>query len=90
MVKIGIILGSTRTQSNGRALFNYLQRNLDQWQTDEAITTAFLDLAHYQLPFFDEPEPPMANPPPPASCQSAAMARRHGSHGRLHHPNAGI
>ncbi|AUI77286.1 MULTISPECIES: NADPH-dependent FMN reductase [Lactiplantibacillus] len=62
MVKIGIILGSTRTQSNGRSLFNYLKRNLDQWQTDEAITTAFLDLAHYQLPFFDESEPPMANP----------------------------
>ena len=61
MLSIAVILGSTRTASNGRALFNHLQLTINQY-ADPAINYQFLDLASYQLPFFDEPEPPMANP----------------------------
>lgn len=60
MPTIAIILGSTRTASQGRAVFNYLKHQLS---TKPAATNfSFLDLATYQLPFFDEPLPPMANP----------------------------
>ena len=62
MFKIAIILGSTRSQANGRALFNHLKLIIDQLPTHSPIHYQFLDLANYQLPFFDEPEPPMANP----------------------------
>ena len=62
MFKIAIILGSTRSQANGRALFNHLKLIIDQLPTHSPIHYQFLDLANYQLPLFDEPEPPMANP----------------------------
>lgn len=62
MFKIAIILGSTRSQANGRALFNHLKLIIDQLPTHSTIHYQFLDLANYQLPLFDEPEPPMANP----------------------------
>jgi len=62
MSTIAIILGSTRTQSNGRALFNHLKLTINQLAPNTTTQFNFLDLADYQLPFFDEPLPPMANP----------------------------
>ena len=61
MKTIAIILGSTRQGSLGRYLFNYLQQ-LTAATSDPAIQFTFLDLAAYQLPFFAEELPPMANP----------------------------
>jgi len=62
MPTIAIILGSTRPQSNGHALFNHLKLTIDQLVPTATTQFTFLDLADYQLPFFDEPLPPMANP----------------------------
>ncbi|WP_262339760.1 NADPH-dependent FMN reductase [Lactiplantibacillus plantarum] len=41
---------------------SHLKLIIDQLPTHSPIHYQFLDLANYQLPFFDEPEPPMANP----------------------------
>ncbi|BDZ29638.1 NAD(P)H-dependent oxidoreductase [Lactiplantibacillus sp. WILCCON 0030] len=61
MKNISIILGSTRQGALGRYLFNYLQQ-LVATQPKSAVQFTFLDLATYQLPFFSEALPPMANP----------------------------
>lgn len=55
MFKIAIILGSTRSQANGRALFNHLKLIIDQLPTHSPIHYQFLDLANYQLPFLMNP-----------------------------------
>lgn len=59
MKTIAIILGSSRPTSAGRALFNHLKQLAPQVQPELNFT--FLDLATYQLPFFAETLPPMAN-----------------------------
>ncbi|AVK64164.1 NADPH-dependent FMN reductase [Lactobacillus sp. CBA3606] len=61
MQTIAIILGSTRKSSLGRALFNHLQLTAPALCTELGLKTTFLDLAQYNLPFFDEALPPMAN-----------------------------
>jgi len=59
MKTIAVILGSTRQKALGRYLFNYLQLLTT---TTGKNTFTFLGLASYQLPFFAEALPPMANP----------------------------
>lgn len=58
MKKIAVILGSTRPTGLGRYLFNYLKQLTTTLSTTQFT---FLDLTTYQLPFFAEALPPMAN-----------------------------
>lgn len=56
--KIGIILGTTRTNSLGARIFKYLQATLSA--TDVELT--FIDLHDYPLPFYDHEETPLSQP----------------------------
>lgn len=55
MIRIAIILGSTRPGRNGAAVAQWVQDNLRQRQ-DAAFE--LVDIADYQLPLLDEPVPP--------------------------------
>jgi len=55
MLKIAIILGSTRPERNGEAVAHWVYR-LAQNRTD--ATFALIDLAEVGLPLLDEPVPP--------------------------------
>lgn len=57
-VKIGVILGTTRTHSLGERLFQYLQRALST--TD--VTYTWIDLRDYPLPLYDHAETPLSAP----------------------------
>ncbi|WP_413627997.1 NAD(P)H-dependent oxidoreductase [Fructilactobacillus vespulae] len=61
MIKINVILGSSRPASLGRGLFKYLKQRQDQFAAAGKVSINFMDLADYQLPFFYEDVPPMAN-----------------------------
>jgi len=54
--KIGVILGSTRTNSLGSKIFKYLQTTMKD--TDEVEYT-WLDLRDYELPLYDHVETPL-------------------------------
>jgi len=56
MTKIGIILGSTRPGRNGEAVAKWVD-GLAQKQTD--ATFELVDVADYNLPLLDEPNPAM-------------------------------
>ena len=57
--KIGIILGSTRTQSLGENIFDYLQAvNPDTAETKYS----WIDLKDYPLPLYDHVETPLETP----------------------------
>ncbi|MCH5464853.1 NADPH-dependent FMN reductase [Levilactobacillus tujiorum] len=55
-VKIGVILGSTRTKSLGEKLFKYLQ----QAMPTAGVDFAWIDLKDYPLPFYDHAETPLS------------------------------
>lgn len=55
MLKIGIILGSTRPGRNGKAVADWVAQIASQ-RTDAAFE--LVDLLDYPLPHFDEPFPP--------------------------------
>ncbi|NLR10722.1 MULTISPECIES: NADPH-dependent FMN reductase [Lactobacillaceae] len=57
-VKIGVILGSTRTHSLGDRLFNYLQRAMPT----DGVDFTWIDLRDYPLPFYDHAETPLSEP----------------------------
>lgn len=57
-VKIGVILGSTRTQSLGEKLFKYLQQALPTADVD----VTWIDLKDYPLPLYDHAETPLSEP----------------------------
>ncbi|USS88107.1 NAD(P)H-dependent oxidoreductase [Fructilactobacillus hinvesii] len=62
MTTIDIILGSSRTNAEGRKLFQYLQKHASDWIDPTKVILHFMDIAAYQLPLFDEDEAPMDNP----------------------------
>lgn len=55
-VKIGVILGSTRTKSLGEKLFKYLQ----QAMPTAGVDFTWIDLKDYPLPFYDHAETPLS------------------------------
>ncbi|WP_395321311.1 NADPH-dependent FMN reductase [Levilactobacillus parabrevis] len=55
-VKIGVILGSTRTNSLGEKLFKYLQQAMPTADVD----FTWIDLKDYPLPFYDHAETPLS------------------------------
>lgn len=57
-VKIGVILGSTRTHSLGEKLFKYLQRAMPTTGVD----FTWIDLKDYPLPLYDHAETPLSEP----------------------------
>jgi len=57
-VKIGVILGTTRSNSLGSKLFRYLQQSL----RTEGVTYTWIDLQDYPLPFYDHAETPLSEP----------------------------
>lgn len=57
-VKIGVILGSTRTHSLGEKLFKYLQRAMPTTVVD----FTWIDLKDYPLPLYDHAETPLSEP----------------------------
>lgn len=61
MTVINVILGSSRPASLGRGLFKNLEKQKAQFEKDHHIKLHFMDLADYNLPFFYEDVPPMAN-----------------------------
>lgn len=56
-MKLGIILGSTRQARNGDRVIKWLEPQLSQLGD---VGFEVFDLRDYPLPFFDEPNPPMA------------------------------
>lgn len=58
MIKIGIILGSTRPGRNGDAVANWVYQ-LSKKRTDAEFE--LIDIADYNLPLLDEPMPPGYN-----------------------------
>ncbi|KRN02491.1 flavoprotein [Levilactobacillus senmaizukei DSM 21775 = NBRC 103853] len=57
-VKIGVILGSTRTHSLGDQIFKYLQRTTSIPNGD----FTWIDLKDYPLPMYDHDETPLSEP----------------------------
>jgi len=57
-VKIGVILGTTRTKSLGAKLFRYLQKTV----STADVTYTWIDLKDYPLPFYDHEETPLSEP----------------------------
>ena len=55
MLKIGIILGSTRPGRNGEAVARWV---LEQAKTRKDADFELVDIAEYNLPLLDEPVPP--------------------------------
>ncbi len=55
-VKIGVILGTTRSNSLGSKLLRYLQQSL----TTAGVTYTWIDLQDYPLPFYDHAETPLS------------------------------
>lgn len=53
MIKIGIILGSTRTERNGKAVANWMFDFAEKRQ-DKDVTYELVDLADYRLPLLGE------------------------------------
>lgn len=61
MVKINVILGSSREASLGKSLFNYLVNQQNDYQQQIDLSLNFVAVGDYQLPFFYEALPPMNN-----------------------------
>lgn len=57
-VKIGVILGTTRTNSLGSRIFTYLQQQI----TVPDVTFTWINLKDFPLPFYDHPETPLSEP----------------------------
>ncbi|HEY0058636.1 MAG TPA: NAD(P)H-dependent oxidoreductase [Flavisolibacter sp.] len=55
MLRVGIILGSTRPNRNGAAVAQWV---LEQAQKRSDAEFELVDLAHFNLPLLDEPVPP--------------------------------
>ncbi|KRL66357.1 NADPH-dependent FMN reductase [Companilactobacillus versmoldensis] len=55
MVKIGVILGSTRTKALGEKIFKYLKSNIQV----RDVEFNWLDLKDYPLPLYDHPQTPL-------------------------------
>ncbi|WP_125567489.1 NADPH-dependent FMN reductase [Companilactobacillus insicii] len=55
-VKIGVILGSTRTKSLGGKILKYLQIT---FKSDNDVEYTWLDLRDYELPLYDHEETPL-------------------------------
>jgi NAD(P)H-dependent FMN reductase len=58
MVKIGIIIGSTRPERNGEAVAKWVYE-LSKKRNDAEFE--LIDIADYNLPLLDEPYPPSLN-----------------------------
>lgn len=56
MLKIGIIIGSTRPHRNGQAVGEW---TFERAKSHGGADFELVDLATFQLPVFDEPNPPM-------------------------------
>lgn len=59
---INLILGSTRDESLGRRLFQYLLNRQDEFEKVNDVKFNFISLSDYNLPFFYESMAPMDNP----------------------------
>jgi len=57
-LKIGIILGTTRSNSLGSKIFKYLQQNV---QSNADVEYTWIDLRDYPLPLYDHIETPLEN-----------------------------
>lgn len=58
-LKIGVIIGTTRPGRNGEKVTDWFKSVTQEYKDMEF---EYIDLAHVELPFFDEPVPPsMAN-----------------------------
>ncbi len=57
MLRVGIILGSTRPNRNGAAVAQWV---LEQAQKRSDAEFELVDIAHFNLPLLDEPTPPSA------------------------------
>ncbi|MCK8607177.1 NADPH-dependent FMN reductase [Apilactobacillus ozensis] len=61
MTKINIILGSSRQNSLGQNVIKFLEKNVSAYENLTGAQFNFIKLQDYQLPFFYESIPPMAN-----------------------------
>lgn len=62
MITINVILGSSRSNSLGKHVINYLQAQQEQLASANEINLKLIQLADYQLPFFHEELAPLNNP----------------------------
>ncbi|USS93330.1 NAD(P)H-dependent oxidoreductase [Fructilactobacillus ixorae] len=62
MITINVILGSSRANAAGHHLFAYLQTHQPTFTNPADVQLNFMDIANYDLPFFNEPAAPMDNP----------------------------
>eukprot|EP01132_Coremiostelium_polycephalum_P009387 gene9387-11532_t len=63
IVKVGIIIGSTRSNRLGGQISKWYQNILNSFDTGSIkIESELIDLIEWNLPMFDEPAPPKAKP----------------------------
>ncbi|MGX4644471.1 NADPH-dependent FMN reductase [Holzapfeliella sp. JNUCC 80] len=62
MTTINVILGSSRSNSLGRHILNYFRSQQEAYEELMQVKFNFIEIGDYQLPFFYEALPPLANP----------------------------
>ncbi|EKK20144.1 putative reductase [Fructilactobacillus florum 8D] len=61
MIKINVILGTSRPAARGRNLFNYFRLQQEQFEQQFKVNLNLIELSDLHLPFFYEDEPPLGN-----------------------------
>ncbi|MCJ1305795.1 hypothetical protein MMC08_008611 [Hypocenomyce scalaris] len=60
---IGIIIGSTRPKCNGKPIAAWIHKTILQHSSSGSCSYEIVDLAHWNLPLFDEPGVPARDAP---------------------------
>lgn len=62
MTTINVILGSSRRNSLGRHVLNYLKKQQQSYEEEMSVKLNLIEIGDYDLPFFYEALPPLGNP----------------------------